>query len=296
MFEQHEKSLLPDTELTRRHFVLTSLAAGFALAAQPISAQTIITDTKGITTGEVAIPNADIKFPAYQAMPERGKAFPVVIVIHEIFGVHEYIKDICRRLAKVGYMAIAPELFARQGDVSKLESIGDIISKVVSKVPDAQVLSDLASCIAYAAKTGRGDIERLGITGFCWGGRMTWLFAAFEPKIRAAVAWYGALVANPRNNPDFKPDPMRLVFPIDIAPELKTPVLGLYGGKDQGIPLETVERMREALAKGKSGSKIIVYPEAPHGFHADYRPSYRKEDAQAAWQEMLAWFKRHGVG
>lgn len=296
MFEQHEKSLLPDAELTRRRFVLTSLAAGFALAAQPVSAQTIVTDAEGLTAGEVEIPAPDIRFPAYRAMPERGRSFPVVIVIPEIFGVHEHIRDVCRRLAKVGYMAIAPELFVRQGDVSKLESIGDVISKVVSKVPDAQALSDLKRCVAYAAESGKGDVKRLGVTGFCWGGRLTWLFAAVEPGVRAAVAWYGSLVANPRNNPDFKPDPLRPTFPIDVAPELKTPVLGLYGGKDQGIPLETVERMREALAKGASGSQIIVYPEAPHGFHADYRPSYRKDEAQAAWREMLAWLRRHGVG
>lgn len=263
MFDQHTKSLLPDAELSRRQFVLTSLAAGFALAAQPISAQTIVTDTAGLTTQEVSIPAADIAFPAYLARPEKGTRFPVVIVIQEIFGVHEHIKDICRRLAKVGYLALAPELFARQGDVSKLETIGDIISKVVSKVPDAQVLSDLTTCVAYAAKTGYGDIKRLAVTGFCWGGRMTWLFAAHEPRVKAAAAWYGSLVANPRNNPDFKPDPLRPTFPIDIAPTLRTPVLGLYGGKDQGIPLETVEQMRTALAKGRSGSNIIVYPDAP---------------------------------
>ncbi len=295
MLDQHERSLLPDTELTRRRFVLTSLAAGFALATQPISAQTIVTDTQGIVADEVKIPAADIAFPAYQAMPEQGQPFPVALVIPEIFGVHEHIKDVCRRLAKVGYLAIAPELFARQGDVSKLESVGDIISKVVSKVADAQALSDLASCVAYAAKAGKGDVGRLAVTGFCWGGRLTWLFAAKEPKVKAAAAWYGSLVANPRHSPDFKPDPLRPVFPIDIAATLKAPVLGLYGGKDQGIPLETVERMRAALNKGESGSKIIVYPEAPHGFHADYRPSYRKDDAQAAWQAMLAWFKQHGA-
>ncbi|MFQ3582538.1 MAG: dienelactone hydrolase family protein [Chloracidobacterium sp.] len=295
MFDHHLTSLLPDTERSRREFVLTSLAAGFALAVQPISAQTISTDTKGITADEVKVPAADIEFPAYRTMPEQGKRFPVVIVIPEIFGVHEHIKDVCRRLAKVGYMAIAPELFARQGDVSKLENIGEVISKVVSKVPDAQALSDLTRCVDYAAATGRGDLKRVAVTGFCWGGRMTWLFAAHEPRVKAAAAWYGSLVANPRNNPDFKPDPLRPKFPIDFAPTLATPVLGLYGGKDQGIPLETVEHMREALAKGKSGSKIIVYPDAPHGFHADYRPSYRKDEAQAAWQEMLAWFKAHGV-
>ncbi len=295
MLDQQVRSLLPQAACSRRHFVLTSLAAGFALAVQPVSAQTIVTDTVGLVTDEVKIPAADIAFPAYLARPEKGSRFPVVIVIQEIFGVHEHIKDICRRLAKVGYFALAPELFARQGDVSKLESIGDIISKVVSKVPDDQVLSDLTRCVDYAAKTGYADIKRLAVTGFCWGGRITWLFAAHEPRVKAAAAWYGSLVANPRNSPDFKPDPLRPRFPIDIAPTLRRPVLGLYGGKDQGIPLETVEQMRVALAKGKSGSRIIVYPDAPHGFHADYRPSYRKEDAQAAWQAMLDWFKQHGA-
>lgn len=296
MLEQPVNNLLPGTELARRRFVLTSLAAGFALAAQPIGAQTLVTDTTGISVKTVEIPAADIHFPAYWARPARGRLFPVVIVISEIFGVHEHIRDICRRLAKVDYLALAPELFVRQGDVSKLDTVNSILTQVISKVPDAQVLSDLTSCINYVATTGYGDIKRLGVTGFCWGGRLTWLFTAAEPRVRAAVAWYGSLVPNGYNRPDFKPDPLRPRFPIDVASELKTPVLGLYGGKDQGIPLETVEQMRAALAKGRSGSQIIVYPEAPHGFHADYRPSYRKEDAQAAWQAMLAWFQRHGVG
>ncbi|MGQ9896587.1 MAG: dienelactone hydrolase family protein, partial [Acidobacteriota bacterium] len=227
--------------------------------------------------------------------PAEGSRFPVVLVIEEIFGVHEHIRDICRRLAKAGYLALAPELFARQGDVSKLENIREIIAQVVSKVPDAQVLSDLTTCVDYLARTSFGDIKRLAVTGFCWGGRITWLFAAHEPRVRAAAAWYGSLVANPQNKPDFKPDPLRPRFPIDVAPTLKTPVLGLYGGKDQGIPLETVEQMQAALSKGKSGSNIIIYPDAPHGFHADYRPSYRQAEAQAAWKAMLAWFKQHGA-
>lgn len=271
---------------TRRDFVSGVLAAGFALAVRPVSGETITTDSDGLTAGEVKIPVDDGSIPAYRAKPAQGKRPPVVLVVQEIFGVHEYIKDVCRRLAKQGYFAIAPEMYFRQGDVSKLTEIKDIREKVVSKVPDAQVMADLDAALKFAAMDG-GDANRAAITGFCWGGRIVWLYAAHNPKLKAGVAWYGRLAdgateLTPRH-------------PIDIAAQLKVPVLGLYGGQDAGIPLADVARMRDALKSGKSASEIVVYPEAPHAFHADYRPSYRKEAAEDGWKRMLAWFKKHGA-
>ncbi len=275
-------------DFTRRKFIIVStLAAGFALAVQPISAQVISTDTKGLVAGEVKIPVKDGEIPAYRAMPTTGENFPVVLVIQEIFGVHEHIQDVCRRFAKLGYLAIAPEMFARQGDVSQLTDIQDIISKVVSKVPDAQVMSDLDATVAWAEKSSKGNINKLGITGFCWGGRIVWLYAAHNPEVKAGVAWYGRLVSESKS--------LTPKHPVDIASELKVPVLGLYGGSDDGIPVKTVEQMREALKAGNSGSEIIVYPDTPHGFYADYRPTYRKEQAQDGWKRLLAWFKQHDV-
>jgi carboxymethylenebutenolidase len=275
-------------DFTRRKFIIVStLAAGFALAVQPISAQVISTDTKGLVAGEVKIPVKDGEIPAYRAMPTTGENFPVVLVIQEIFGVHEHIQDVCRRFAKLGYLVIAPEMFARQGDVSQLTDIQDIISKVVSKVPDAQVMSDLDATVAWAEKSSKGNINKLGITGFCWGGRIVWLYAAHNPEVKAGVAWYGRLVSESKS--------LTPKHPVDIASELKVPVLGLYGGSDDGIPVKTVEQMREALKAGNSGSEIIVYPDTPHGFYADYRPTYRKEQAQDGWKRLLAWFKQHDV-
>jgi carboxymethylenebutenolidase len=275
-------------EITRRNFIITStLAAGFALAVQPIFAQVITTDTQCLVAGEVKIPVQDGEIPAYRAMPASGSDFPVVLVVQEIFGVHEHIQDICRRFAKLGYLAIAPEMFARQGDVSKISDIQQIISKVVSKVPDAQVMSDLDATVAWAGKSAKGNIDKLGITGFCWGGRITWLYSAYNPKVKAGVAWYGRLVSESK--------PLTPKNPIDIAADLKVPVLGLYGGKDSGIPNDTVEQMRQSLKSGSSGSEIILYPDAPHAFFADYRPSYRKEQAEDGWKRLQAWFKQHGV-
>ncbi len=271
---------------TRRQFVVTTLATGFAFAVQPIAAQTqIVTDATGLVAGEVKIPVKDGEIPAYRAMPEKGKSFPVVLVVQEIFGVHEHIKDICRRFAKLGYLAVATELYARQGDVSKLQ-MNDIM-EVVRKVPDAQVLADLDATVAWAKKTGKGQTDKLGITGFCWGGRIVWLYAAHNPKVKAGVAWYGRLVGQPS---DLQPK-----HPIDIVPTLKVPVLGLYGGNDQGIPNDTVEKMKAALAAAGSKSEIILYPDTPHGFHADYRQSYRKEQAQDGWRRLQEWFKKFGA-
>ena len=279
-------SLLPKTEFTRREFVVNTLAAGFALAVQPVSAQTITTDTAGLVAGEIKIPVAGGELPGYRAMPDKGGPFPVVLVVQEIFGVHEHIRDICRRFAKLGYLAVAPELYARQGDVSKLAEIKDIIP-IVSKVPDAQVMSDLDAATAWAQKSGKGNTAKLGITGFCWGGRIVWLYAAHNPKLKAGVAWYGRLVGPPNE--------LQPKNPIDLVTELRAPVLGLYGGDDQGIPLDTVERMRQALKAANNPSEIVVYPNTPHGFHADYRPSYRPEQAKDGWKRLQDWFKKYGA-
>src|SRR6266851_3943172 len=285
--DEEMRSFLPKAAFTRREFVMTALAAGFALAVRPVSAQTIATDADGLEAGEVKIPVADGTIPAYRAMPATGGPFPVVLVVQEIFGVHEHIKDICRRFAKLGHLAVAPELYARQGDVSKLTDIQDVISKVVSKVPDAQVMSDLDAAVEWAGKTGKGDIGRLGITGFCWGGRIVWLYAAHSPKLKAGVAWYGRLVG--------ATDELHPKNPIDVVPELKAPVLGLYGGKDQSIPPETIEKMRAALKAASKPSEIVVYPDAGHGFNADYRPTYLKAAAEDGWKRMQGWFKKYGV-
>ena len=280
----------PVPEVTRRKFVVTSLSAGFALAVQPIQAQTTITtDAEGLTAGEVKIPVKDGEIPAYRAMPAKGKNFPVVLVVQEIFGVHEHITDICRRFAKAGYLAVAPEMYARQGDVSKLTAINDIIP-IVGKVPDEQVMSDLDAAVAWAKKNN-GNTSKLAVTGFCWGGRIVWLYAAHNPNLKAGVAWYGRLAPPPPE----RANPLQPKHPLEIAKDLKAPVLGLYGGADQGIPNDTVEQMQKALKELGKPSEIKLYPDTPHGFHADYRPSYRKEQAQDGWNLLLAWFKKHGA-
>ena len=289
----HDRSLgsisdsLSEGCLTRRGFVITTLTVGFALAVRPVSAETITTDQAGLTVGEIQIQTSDGHIPAYRARPELGSALPVVLVVQEIFGVHEHIKDICRRFAKLGYLAIAPELYARQGDVSKLSDSQEIVAKVVSQVPDAQVLADLDAAVAWAQKSGEGNIEKLGITGFCWGGRIVWLYAARNPTLKAGVAWYGRLIG--------KPSALQPKHPIDEASSLKVPVLGLYGAEDRGIPLDTVEQMRQALQTAGSPSQIVVYPNTPHGFYADYRASYKKEQAEDGWKRLQNWFKQHGV-
>jgi len=278
---------LAKSSLTRRGFVMATLAAGFALAVRPISAETLTTDQTGLTAGEIQIRTGDGHIPAFRARPVKGSGLPVVLVVQEIFGVHEHIKDICRRFAKLGYLAIAPELYARQGDVSKLSSTDEIVAKVVSQVPDMQVLTDLDAAAAWAAESGEGNVEKLGITGFCWGGRIVWLYAAHNPKLKAGVAWYGRLAG--------KPSALQPKHPIDEAAALKAPVLGLYGAEDRGIPLDTVEQMRQALQTVGSPSQIVIYPNTPHGFYADYRASYRKEQAEDGWKRLLDWFKQHGV-
>jgi carboxymethylenebutenolidase len=282
-------SFLPKIELNRRTFVVSSLAAGFAMAVQPVSADTITTDTKGLVAGEVKVPVADGEIPAYRAMPDKAGTFPTVLVVQEIFGVHEHIKDVCRRFAKLGYFAIAPEMYARQGDVSKLTDIQKDIIPIVMKVPDKQVMSDLDAAVAYAKGTGKADTAKLAITGFCWGGRIVWLYSAHNPNLKAGVAWYGGLV-NSRGASELQPK-----YPIDLVADLKAPVLGLYGEADTGIPVASVEKMRAALKAAGKPCEIVLYPATPHAFHADYRPSYRKEQAEDGWKKLLEWFKKNGV-
>ena len=296
MRETHEElvGLLPE-EVSRRGFITATLAAGFALAVQPVAAQTVITtDTQGLEAGEVKIPvRGGVEMPAYRALPLRGKNFPVALVVQEIFGVHEHIKDVCRRFAKLGYLAVAPSLYFRQGDTTQLKM--EDVMKVVGQVPDEQVMADLDSTVAWARATKKSDGKKIGITGFCWGGRIVWLYSAHSKQLDAGVAWYGRLVA--REGAPVSPLTPRQ--PVDVAGELNAPVLGLYGGNDTGIPLASVEKMREALKGSKSkaarASEIVVYPEAGHGFHADYRPSYDKGAAADGWQRLRAWFKKYGA-
>jgi len=284
-------SLVSKTSLSdsvdRRGFLKAALGTGFAAAVLPVAAQTMIkTDTAGLTAGEIGITVNGQKVPVYRAQPEGKSNLPVVLVISEIFGVHEHIADVARRFAKLGYLALAPDLFVRQGNPAAMTSIPEIQKEVISKVPDAQVMADLDSCVAWARENG-GNTDKLAITGFCWGGRVTWLYAAHNPKIKAGVAWYGRLVG--------EKTALTPAHPVDLAAELKVPVLGLYGGKDGGIPLETVEKMRVELAKGSSKSEFVIYPNAGHAFHADYRPSYVEADANDGWKRCLEWFKKHGV-
>ncbi|MBN8455605.1 dienelactone hydrolase family protein [Accumulibacter sp.] len=281
-------SLVPGLPLSRRTFVGGSLAAGFALAVQPALGQSVVvTPADGLVAGEITVQAPDgVALKAYRAQPAGKGPFPSVLVVQEIFGVHEYIRDVCRRLARQGYQAIAPNLYQRQGDPAGIESVADILAKVVSKVPDAQVLADLDATAAWAAANG-GDPARLGITGFCWGGRITWLYAAHNPKLKAGVAWYGRLTG--------VASAMTPVHPIDVVDKINAPVLGLYGAKDQGIPVSDVEDMKADLAKAGKRAEFVVYPESGHAFHADYRPSYRAEDAADGWRRLLAWFKASGL-
>jgi carboxymethylenebutenolidase len=275
------------TPLNRRAFAVTSLASGFALSVQPISAATIVTDATGLEAGEIKIPVADGEIPAYRAMPAKGTKLGTILVIHEIFGVHEWIKDITRRFAKQGYLAVAPYLYSRQGDAMAYTDIPKLVSELVSKVDDNVVLSDLDSTAKWAAANG-GNADKLGVTGFCWGGRMTWLYTAHSPKVKAGVAWYGGLVRREGNT--------QPRHPVEVAGDIKGRVLGLYGELDKGITLAHVEAMRAALkAAGDEKSEIVVYPGADHGFLADYRPTYNEAAATDAWARCLKWFKEHGV-
>jgi carboxymethylenebutenolidase len=273
--------------LDRRRVLVTSLTAGFALSVQPVAASTIVTDAGGLEAGDVQIPVADGQIPGYRAKPQGGGKLPVVIVIQEIFGIHEWIKDICRRFAKAGYLAVAPYLYSRQGDATAYADIRSLVEQVVSKVDDTVVLSDLDATIAWAVSQG-GDAGRVGVTGFCWGGRQTWLHVAHNPQVKAGVGWYGQLVRREGNTAPR--------HPVEVAAGLKGRVLGLYGELDKGIPLTQVEAMRAALrAASDTGCEIIVYPGADHGFLADYRPTYNEAAARDAWARCLGWFKARGV-
>jgi len=290
MIQEEFDCLVPSREFSRRDFVRTSVGSGFAAAVLPVAAQTVVkTDATGLVAGEVTIPVGNFKMPAYRAAPANKPNAPVILVVSEIFGVHEHIADVARRFAKLGYFAVAPELFVRQGDAKAYSDVPKLIAEVVSKASDAQVTGDLDATVAWAKAQGAAT-QKLGITGFCWGGRITWLYAAHSPALKAGVAWYGRLVgAASANNPK---------HPVDLASSLKAPVLGLYGGQDSGIPMSTVAAMQEALANGSPAarrSKFVVFPDAPHAFHADYRPSYRKPAAEEGWALALDWFKKHGV-
>ena len=279
-------------DVNRREFVRTAVGSGFAAAVLPVGAQTVKTDSSGLTVGEVTVMVGDFKMPAYRAAPAGKANLPVVLVISEIFGVHEHIADVARRFAKLGYLAIAPELFVRQGDAQSYGEISKLVSEVVGKVPDAQVMADLDATVAWAKANG-GDTAKLGITGFCWGGRITWLYTAHNPGVKAGVAWYGQLIG--------APTALKPMNPIDVVGKLSAPVLGLYGAEDTGIPVAAVDQMKAALVgagEGNAGAKasqFVVYPGAPHAFHADYRPSYKKDAAEDGWKRCVAWFKANGI-
>jgi carboxymethylenebutenolidase len=290
MLKPEVDSLVPHVPFDRRTFIKATFGTGFAAAVLPVSAQTIHTDSEGLEAGAIGVRASDgTLVPAYHAQPKGKTKLPVIIVIHEAFGVHEHIADVCRRFAKLGYLAIAPNLYTRQGDPSSYQSIQQLIDQVVSKVQDSQALSDIDATVAWAGQHG-GDLNRLGITGFCWGGRIAWLYAEHNPRVKAAVAWYGRLTGDKTANSPSNP--------IDNAAELKVPVLGLYGRQDQSIPQDTIEAMKQAIANGPPsarGSQFVVYDDAGHAFFADYRPSYRKADAEDGWRRAIAWFKEHGV-
>ena len=272
-----------DLDLTRRSIAL-ALAGGYAVAAFSAEAEPIHTDEKGLVAETVEITAADRKIPAYLARPEGKGKHPVVFVNSEVFGVHEWVKDVCRRLAKAGYVALAPDLFVRAGDPSKTVDM-KVVMDIVKATPEAQVTSDTAASLKYLAAQPYADMKRAGVTGFCWGGGATWLCCERFPEFKAGVAWYGPLKAGP-----YPRTP-----PLDLVKDLKAPVLGLYGGQDKGIPQSDVDAMREAVKASGKRAEIIVYPDAQHGFLADYRPSYNAEAAAAGWKRMLAFFKANGV-
>lgn len=290
MLKPEIDSLVPHVPFDRRTFIKAALGTGFAAAVLPVSAQTIHTDTEGLDAGEIGFQSGGTLVPAYRAQPRGKTHLPVIIVIHEIFGVHEHIADVCRRFAKLGYLAIAPDFFVREGDASVYPTIQQITQNIASKVPDPQVMGDIDAAIAWAGEHG-GDTTCVGINGFCWGGRYAWLYAEHNPRVKAAVAWYGRVAGDHTANAPQNP--------LDLAGTLQVPVLGLYGRQDTSIPQDTLEQMKAAVAQGPQGgrgSQIVVYDDAGHAFFADYRPSYRKADAEDGWKRTIAWFKGHGVG
>ena len=287
--DPHMNSLLPTVTPSRRGFIAASTSLGFALAAGPLNAQSVIrTSAEGLDVADLMVPVAGGQMPAYRAAPAKAGKYPVVIVIPEVFGMHEYQKDICRRLAKLGYFGISLDPFFRMGDLSKMTDIGAVV-KAANSLADPQMLADLDGLVATIEKQPKANAAKIGITGMCRGGRTVWMYTAHSPKIKAAVSWYGPLSPTPPAMPQ---------TPLDIAGSLHAPVLGLYGGADGGIPVSQIARMQEALKTGNKNSKtstFILFPETPHGFHSDYRPSYRKEAAEAGWTAMLDWFKKNGV-
>jgi carboxymethylenebutenolidase len=282
MATSQSKSLIPPTDATRRGLLGLGAGAGYALLVQPVSAATISTDAKGLTAGDIRIKAADREIGGYRAYPAGKTGAATVVVIHEIFGVHEHIKDLCRRLAKAGYYAIAPDLYARYGDATQATDFQKVIRDIVGKTKTAEIKSDIDHALVFA-KAEKADTAKLGVTGFCWGGGQTWRYTAMTPAVKAACPFYGPLVADPKPSP------------VDLAPQIKGRVLGFYGGKDQGITQAHVEAMRAALkAAGQTQSEIVVFPEAQHGFAADYRPSYDAAAAADGGKRMLAFFAQHG--
>jgi carboxymethylenebutenolidase len=281
-------SLHPDVKFTRRGFIASTIATGFALSAGSAVAQTAIkTPEDGLEVGATQISVQGGNMPAYFAAPKKAGRRATVIVVPEIWGMHEYQKDICRRLAKAGYYAVTLDPYFRKGELYKLTDIKEVLA-AANSLEDTIMLADLDALVAWVEKQPKANAKKLGITGMCRGGRTVWMYTAHSMKVKAGVAWYGNLNAAP---------PAMPLTPLDVADQLHAPVLGLYGGADQGIPLAMVERMRAALlAFGKDKDSLIhVYPDMPHAFHADYRPTYRKEAADDGWKRMLAWFKKHGV-
>ena len=278
--------------LTRRLLVKASLSVGFCAAIPTVMAQVITTPADGLVAGEVKVPAADVEIPAYRAMPDHGGPFPTVLVVHEAFGVHEHIKDVCRRFARLGYYAISPELFARQGDAPGEKDMSLLMTEIVFKKPDAESMRDLDATLAFAKASGSADVERAAVVGFCWGGRQVWLYAAHNPSLKAAVAWYGLLFWRIQQPTAIARDERD---PLDVAGDLKLPLLGLYGGEDPYIPTVQIDEMKAKLAATGGASKIIVYPGAGHGFFADYRPEYVQAAAEASWSEAVGWLKAHGV-
>ncbi len=272
--------------LARRGFMMSGLISGLTLATTRVEAQAIHTDTSGLEAAEVRIPTADGALPGYFARPQGDGPFPIMLVIEEIFGVHDYIRDVCRRFAKLGYAAVAPELYARIGDLSKMSDAGQIFSQVISKAPDATVMTDLDSTVAFAASQ-HGDPRRLGVNGFCRGGRVVWLYATHNPALKAAVAWYGPVAGGT--------SPIQPETPLQAAGRLKCPLLGLYGGQDGSISQTDVQAAATSARAAGQTVEIVVYPDAGHGFHADYRPSYNARDAADGWVRAQAWFRKYGV-
>ncbi len=289
MFKSDVESLVPQVPFDRRTFIKATLGGGFAACVLPVSAQTIHTDANGLDAGWIGFDSGGTLIPAYRAQPLGKTHLPVIIVVHEAFGVHEHIADVCRRFAKLGYLAIAPDLFVREGDASKYPTIQQLASDLLSKVPDQQALADIDAAIGWAGAHG-GDLKRLGVAGFCWGGRIAWLYAEHNPQVKTAIAWYGRVAGDKT--------PLQPANPIDLAGNLQVPVLGFYGRQDTGIPQDSLDQMKQAIEQGPAGgrgSQFVVYDDAGHAFFADYRPSYRKADAEDSWRRAQVWFKQHGV-